>query len=127
MLMGAGVWGDRSLFDVVLEGIAEGVLVADGDCRIHLVNATARRLLDLGETPGGTRLEDVVDYRLTLAVRACLEQGRPVDRELDDGAGDRVLAVRAIPLGSAEHAPPAGVVVVLRDDSRLRHLETVRR
>jgi two-component system phosphate regulon sensor histidine kinase PhoR len=84
-------------------------------------------LLGLPEDVAGRRLEDsVADYRIPLMVSSCLAQGAEVVRELDNPADSRLLVVRALPVGEPE-TPPVEVALLLRDETRLRRLETVRR
>lgn len=118
--------------DPVLEAVAarleEAILVVGADRHLHLANGAARRLLGLADGCVGMRLEDAVaDYRLALMVAASLAAGEEVDRELMDPGEERHVVARAIPVRGADGAVSGQVVIVLRDDSRLRRLETVRR
>ena len=117
--------------DAVLAAVAdrlgEAVMVVGADRRIRLVNGAARTLIGLERDCEGTRLEDAVgDYRLALMVAACIASGEEVDRELSDHEQGRHVLARAIPVGGGPGVSPQ-VVIVLRDESELRRLETVRR
>jgi two-component system, OmpR family, phosphate regulon sensor histidine kinase PhoR len=115
------------LLDAVAERLEEGLLVVGADHRIRFANPAARALLDLPDDAAGLRLEDSVDdYRIPLLIGSCLHGAGEGVRELDDLADARHLVARAVPVGDPPSAPPA-VALLLRDDTRLRRLETVRR
>ena len=107
----------------------EAVLVVDAVTRqLRYANPAAARLLGLTEASGGLRLEEAVhDYRLALMLSACAAAGEEVVRDLGDPAHGRHVVARAIPVLEAQGGSPEVVVIVLRDESRLRRLETVRR
>ena len=76
------------------------------------------------DSPGGAFAPNP---ELEKAVRSARAEGRSVERELVALGSEgerRLLQVLAVPLGEEE---PERVVVVLRDLTRVRHLETVRR
>jgi two-component system, OmpR family, phosphate regulon sensor histidine kinase PhoR len=116
------------LLDAVAQRLEEGLVVLGADHRLRFANPTARVLLRLPEEPEGRRLEDAVqDYRLPLMVSACLGGAGEVVRELDDPAASRHLVVRAVPVAESAAAAPVEVALLVRDETRLRRLETVRR
>jgi two-component system phosphate regulon sensor histidine kinase PhoR len=59
-------------------------------------------------------------------VTSCLGGAGEVVRELDDPAASRHLVVRAVPVGETAEAP-VEVALLVRDETRLRRLERVRR
>jgi two-component system phosphate regulon sensor histidine kinase PhoR len=127
----AGEFGPSALpvrlLDAVAERLEEGLVVVGADHRLLFANPAARTLLGLPEELEGRRLEDAVrDYRLPLMVSACLGGGGEIVRELDDPAASRHLVVHALPIGEVATAP-VEVALLLRDETRLRRLETVRR
>jgi two-component system phosphate regulon sensor histidine kinase PhoR len=64
------------------------------------------------------------DYRIALLVNGAFERHLEVQDELTDVVGEHTVTARAIPLVGQGHLD---VAVVLRDKTRLRQLETVRR
>jgi len=115
------------LLDAVARRLEEGLVVVGADHLLRFANLAARTLLGLPEDVAGRRLEDTVsDYRVPLMVSSCLTQGGEVVRELDDPANARLLVVRALPVGEPG-AAPVEVALLVRDETRLRRLETVRR
>ncbi|HEX6493392.1 MAG TPA: ATP-binding protein [Candidatus Dormibacteraeota bacterium] len=115
------------LLDAVAQRLEEGLVVVGADHRLRFANPAARALLRLPDDLEGRRLEDAVrDYRLPLMVTACLGGAGEVVRDLDDPAASRQLVVRALPVGE-DIAAPAEVALLVRDETRLRRLERVRR
>jgi two-component system, OmpR family, phosphate regulon sensor histidine kinase PhoR len=118
----------EALLAAVADDLAEGLVVVDRDRCVRLVNVAAREILGIDGDGTGKRLDDVVaDYRLCLMVRNCIETGEVMRRELDYTASGHHLVARALPIVSTRATRPAEVALLLRDDSRLRHLEAVRR
>jgi len=104
----------------IIDHVEEGVVLLDGD-RVRWLNPAAQLMFPALEQPVGRLLVEVVrDHRIDgLAVRAResrLEQAVEVELPVSG----RVLQVRAVPLADVE------VALLVRDITRLRHLETVR-
>lgn len=100
--------------DAVLHAVGEGLLVVDGDGRLVVVNAEARRLLGIDgpQRPGLSELDS------DPAVRAVLERGLRTDlRDEPALAGERVLLVNSRSAGAA--AGPGTRVFTLRDRTEL--------
>ncbi|HEY0411496.1 MAG TPA: ATP-binding protein [Candidatus Dormibacteraeota bacterium] len=115
------------LLDAVAQRLEEGLVVVGADHLLRFANPAARLLLGLPDDLEGLRLEDAVrDYRIPLMVSSCLEGAGEVVRELDDPAASRHLVVRAVPVAEAA-GPPVEIALLLRDETRLRRLERVRR
>jgi two-component system, OmpR family, phosphate regulon sensor histidine kinase PhoR len=105
----------------ILEQLAEGVVLVDGDRTVVWLNPAARQMVAAIDQPTGRLLVEVVrDHRLdALAERARASQE---DHALEIAlpVSGRTLHVRAIPL------PEERVALLMQDVSRLRYLETVR-
>ncbi len=114
---------------LVLDSMAEGVLVLDRERRVLAANGAALRLLDAtGPAPGRALLEVARSARLHDAVDRALGGGGPQEEELEHappGAPERVLRLRvsAFP----ESGAPDGAVAVLHDETPLHRLERARR
>lgn len=112
----------------IMESMAEGLLVIDGQGRISLANPAAEGLLGLkkGEASGRTPLEAVRSHDLDELVKAA-------DREKGGASAEitliaprrRILAGTAVALRKTGDAPQ-GTVLVLRDVTELKRLEEVR-
>ena len=99
-----------------------GLVALDPSDRILVASEAARTLLDLPDGCDGHRLADLgVDYRLLRVVDACRHAEAAVEREIDDPG--RVVVVRAFPVPHKR----VSAMVLVRDETRLRRLERVRR
>jgi two-component system phosphate regulon sensor histidine kinase PhoR len=121
-----GRWTDSMrLADVlaeVLEDSDEGLLLVDDRGVIRFASPTALRHLDLPtDSIGKTIAESHGDYRLVRLLTSA--SGRDAVVEAQWSTLDRELAVRA--RGVAD--PGGSVLLWVRDETRIRHLEKMRR
>ena len=104
----------------LVEAMTDGVIAADPRGTIHTCNSTARRLLRVDPTGTLPPLPELFHEKNARALVGAVRDGQAVDqRELR--LDERELAVAGRPL------PDGGALLVLRDISQLRRLETVRR
>ncbi|MEQ1631458.1 MAG: ATP-binding protein [Planctomycetota bacterium] len=112
--------------EAVLAALGDSVVVLDKDDRVIATNAPARELLSLhGGWPPNATLKTLVDWpQLSLALEECrrtsTQQTFEAARE-QDTESKRLLVTITVEL------PHRLAVVVLRDQSRLRQLESHRR
>lgn len=117
-----------SLLEAMTHHLGEALVVVDAGRRLRYANPAARAMLGLPGELNGLRLEDTLaDFRLPVMVRTCLAEGQEVVRELDDASDGRHVIARAVPIRPPGVDAPVEVALLLRDESRLRRLETVRR
>ena len=109
----------RGRVDRVLSSLSEGVVALDDSGRITLMNPAAERLLALDPSLIGT----------AWAEAAGVPELVNLDREEDEtgeiefsGPGGRTLVAETTPLKS-----DGGTVIVFRDETQMRRLESVRR
>ena len=104
----------------VIDHVEEAVLLLSGT-QVRWLNPAARMMFAAHERPVGRPLVEVVrDHRIdALALRA-RESGLEQAAEVELPASARILQVRAVPL------PDGEIVLLARDITRLRYLETVR-
>jgi len=117
---------ERSRLAAVLEHMADGVVIADGDGCVRLINPAARRMLETGERPAlGQPFAQVVrHYRLIELWQQC-RAGEEVPVELVEvGRSGPFVQAIVTPLQDAE---PGSCLLILQDLTRVRQLETVRR
>ncbi|HEY4846141.1 MAG TPA: ATP-binding protein [Candidatus Dormibacteraeota bacterium] len=110
----------RPMLAGVIDHVEDAVLVVSGT-RVRWLNPAARMMFAALEHPVGSPLVEVVrDHRIdALALRAQesrLEQAAEVELPVSG----RLLQVRAVPLQDGD------IVILARDTTRLRYLETVR-
>jgi two-component system phosphate regulon sensor histidine kinase PhoR len=117
--------GLRERFDGVLGGMREGVVALSTDGRVALCNPSAERMLGVPGALLGQRLLSLVrEPALHELLTTRLGTVGPMPREIELAMeGGRILAVRAEPL----HRADLGTLLVLRDLTPIRRLETVRR
>jgi two-component system phosphate regulon sensor histidine kinase PhoR len=133
--------GERSKLSAVLDTMADGVVVADSNGDVTLVNAAAEKMLGLtppssgseggsggGQKTGGavgSRLAGAVwDHDLMRLVKEAIELGEPHYGEVALSASHRTVSAVATPIvqGGAE-----GVLLTLHDLTRRRRIDTTRR
>lgn len=102
----------------LLEELPSAVLLLDGTALVY-ANRAARELFAMPEDAEHVDFADSGYGALLGAVEEAAEVGRPIDLELD--RGDRTFTARASRLG------PDQVVLVIRDITRVRRLDAVRR
>src|SRR5438874_4082777 len=112
--------GLTSLHDTeMLEHMEDGILLVE-QATIRWLNPAARRMFGEANTSIGRPLMDVVhDQRIDALAARAKEGGLEEAAEVEAGSG-RILAIRAVPLMT-------GMTMLLcRDVTRVRYLETVR-
>ncbi len=112
----------------ILASMEEGVMVVDGHHLLRLVNPSFLQLFDvksdpLGQTVLRTLRETAFEEMVTAAFRTGTAQSGEV--MMTTGKPPRHFAVQAVPM--REQTPEPGVVMIVRDISRLKQLEEVRR
>ena len=127
---------------VLLEELDTGVLVLDNQRRIVESNPAAHRMLSAreGSLTGKSLLEATLSYELLNLLASAQKAGTPVQQELRRGSAltARILEVRIFPLelsavGSPSRTAPASAtlpprfLLLLKDITELRRLETIRR
>ena len=112
----------------ILRSMDEGVMVVDSNHVIRFVNPAFKTILAVAEDPvGQTVTRTLQDAAFEEVVSAVLTGGTAQEREVFRNGGRLAqhFAVSAMPLREARGNP--GVVVILRDVTRLRQLEDVRK
>ncbi len=121
-----GLDSERSLLSLVMETMADGVIVLDSDNRIRLINRAAQRLLDadIHAARGSTLAEIVRDHELLELASGSAATGRIQRAEMELLHQRRFLRAIATPI-SAD--PSRGVLLTLQDVTRLRLVQNTRR
>lgn len=112
----------------ILASMEEGVIVVDAQQTLRLVNPSFLRLFDVKTDPlGQTVLRTLREAAFAEVVSAALKTGQAQTEEITTTTSKhpRHFAVHAVPIH--ERPEEAGVVMIVRDFSRLRQLEEVRR
>ena len=118
---------ERARLAAVLASMADGVLIADADGRVLLINAAAARMLRVSaaDSRGRTLIEVLRDHELADLARRGLDRpdGTPA-QVIEVGQPRRYLQAVATRLPDA---PGPRVLLVLQDVSDLRQTEIIRR
>jgi two-component system phosphate regulon sensor histidine kinase PhoR len=122
---------ERGRLTAVMDNMADGVLITDGDGLVRLVNPAATRILGADEeTALGRPFAQVVrDHRIIDLWQRCREQRKEQIEPVEMGLRDVFLQIIVTPLEDAE-IPVTGQIatlVILQDLTPMRRLETVRR
>lgn len=118
----------KNELSTILSSMSEGVIAVDPDLRMIIVNKAAREILGMKEdsVEGHTVYEVLRNPHMQSFVEKLLATRFPAEDELEWDAGDkRILVLRGSIMMDADS--PSGAVVVIRDITRMRKLEDMRR
>ncbi|MEA3339754.1 MAG: ATP-binding protein [Chloroflexota bacterium] len=117
---------ERGRLVAVLDNMANGVVITNGDGRVRLINPAAIRLLGVvEETALGRPLAQVArDYRIIDLWQQCCERNEEQFELVEMSRQGPFLQTIATPL---RDAGPRACLVILQDLTQIRRLETVRR
>jgi two-component system phosphate regulon sensor histidine kinase PhoR len=115
---------ERDRLSAILAGMVEGVLVIDQDGRVIVENPAVATILGTKESVVGRTLDEAVTHAETRAlIQACMrDEVTEIDEITDDRGMSIAIYARPLPQSSS-----GAVVAVLRDQTALRRLMTVRR
>lgn len=115
---------ERQRLSIVLENMADGVLILDADGNVQMINPSAARLLHVStQRVWNVSFPQVArDHRLVEVWRRSQQSDQPEESILE--VDRRVLRIVSTPFGET---PQRGYNVILQDLTQLRRLETVRR
>jgi two-component system phosphate regulon sensor histidine kinase PhoR len=117
---------ERGRLTAVMDNMADGVVITDGDGHVRLINPAAARILEVKEETvmGHSFAEVARDHRIIDLWQRCREECEELIELVDVGRGRPFLQVVVTPLQDAE---PGANLVMLQDLTQVRRLETVRR
>ena len=104
----------------LVEAMTDGVIATDARGVVHTYNAAARRLLRLDPAAAPPPLAELFHEKAARDIVAAVRAGREVEQH------ELRLAERTVVV-TGRLLPDGGSLLVLRDISQLRQLETVRR
>jgi two-component system phosphate regulon sensor histidine kinase PhoR len=114
---------ERDRSQAILESLSDAVLAIDADLALTALNGAALRLLGLGAAPLGSRLIDVIRVPVVLEIVNRAKAGETAHAELVWTGPPRIML-----LATATPQRARGqCVLVLRDVTELRRLESMRR
>jgi len=124
---GAPRAGEAGSLRALLNSMAEGVLLLDGDGRVQLTNQALERMLGLsGDLRGRTVMEALRLHEVKDLASQAAAEGQALGFEFSPpGLDERCLRVNATALRD-EQGQAQGVVLVFHDLTRLKQLEQTR-
>ena len=118
----------------ILASMVEGVLIANSNMQIRLVNERLRHMFSLPKSPmDRTVMEVFRNHIVHQVIREALETGKPQFAELQTEIkdGDRFqlkhFQVTSVSLRSSASELAAGALVIFHDVTQIRSLEAVRK
>ncbi len=119
----------REEMRVIFENMSEGILAVDDSGQILLLNSAAQTLLTLPDSESGNSIDAVSrNADLLDAIRQTTAENSPLEREIRIRQNDnKELLVQAHTVRINQDGEAMGVLVVLRDITRMRQLEIMRR
>jgi two-component system, OmpR family, phosphate regulon sensor histidine kinase PhoR len=120
-----GLSDDHEQFSIVLDHMADGVLITDNLGYVSLINPTAQRLLSTTEDEALTRaFASVVRHHHLIELwQRCRAQGREQVEAVEIGS-DLFLQVVVTPF---QRFGATGYLIILQDLTQVRRLQTMRR
>ncbi len=117
---------ERGTLAAILQNMTDGVLIADGDGLVRMINPAAARLfgVDREQTMGRSLVEVVRNHQVVDLWRLCRQNGELQSTGLEINPERLYMQVIISPL---ESTIPGAVLMVFQDVTRLRRLEIVRR
>src|SRR5438105_3834524 len=108
------------LADEVLDHLEDGIVVLEGGVVSWLNPAATLMFPGVADAAGRPLLEMVREHRINALAAKALQRGQEEAAEVGLSISNRTLYVRAVPLNAG------GLLLLFRDLTRFRHLETVR-
>lgn len=116
---------ERAKLSAVLDQMTDGVMIADSEGRVQLLNPAAGRLFAVDENKAiGRSLVEVLRYHQLVDLWKKARHGQHQSTMLEIGPQHMFLQVLAIPL---KRSLPGSTMMLVQDLTQLRRLETVRR
>ncbi len=116
---------ERATLSAVLNQMTDGVIIANDEGRVELLNPAAERLFQMDEKSGlGRSVVEVLRYHQLVDLWRTAKSGQRESTMLEIGPRHMFLQVIGIPLKTSL---PGSTMILFQDLTQLRRLETVRR
>jgi two-component system phosphate regulon sensor histidine kinase PhoR len=119
----------RNEIEAILSSMSEGVIAVDKDARLISMNRAAARMFDrdISESLNRSILEVIRNTDLHRFVEKAISGKNPTKEDIVlHQNGERILHIHSTPLCFAKEGY-VGILIVMNDVTRLRHLENIRR
>jgi two-component system phosphate regulon sensor histidine kinase PhoR len=115
---------ERARLAAVLDQLTDGVIIADSDGRVLLINPAAARFFDLNQPSTGKSVAEILrHHQLIETWQRARQSGELQAESLELPVSRQYVQLVAI----ADRYSPGGTLILIQDLTRVRHLETVRR
>ncbi len=116
---------ERAMLSAILSQMTDGVLIADSDGRVQLLNRTAEKLFHMTNNAAlGRSVVEVMRHHALVELWEGSQEGEPKAITIEMGVEHKFLQVVGIPLGEAL---PGRTMLLFQDLTQTHRLETVRR
>ncbi len=117
---------ERSKMAAVLSEMTDGVLIADGQGRVQLLNPAAEHMFGVraSEAMGRTLAEVLRQHQMVELWQKCHQSGETQSATIELTGNRLYLQAVATPLGESL---PGSILLLFQNLTRIRQLETVRR
>jgi len=116
---------ERGKLEAVLMNMSDGIIIADSQGIVRLINPAAERIFEVSDNPGQQSLTEVVRHHQIVDLwRKCLINPAQPSAMVEMTAGKHHLQAVATSLGAEMDG---SVLLMIQDLTRVRRLETVRR
>jgi two-component system phosphate regulon sensor histidine kinase PhoR len=118
--------GDKARLAIILDNMADGVIMTDSEGNISLANNAAGKLFEIKNTDVANRhlIEAVRDHEVDEVLKLCLKTGGTQAVQYESGTSKRYLRAIAIPIA---HDELSSVLLLFQDLTELKNLQTTRR
>ena len=117
--------GERAKLSAVLNQMTDGVLIADAEGKVQLLNPAAERLFQIESRKGlGRSVVEVLRYHQLVDLWRMAKTGQRETTMLEIGPQHLFLQVTGMPL---QTSLKGSTLILFQDLTQLRRLETVRR
>jgi two-component system phosphate regulon sensor histidine kinase PhoR len=122
----AAISEDRARLADILDNMADGIIMTDGEGNVRMVNRAVERLLGArrDRMSGRPLIETVHEYELSDFLKRCLETGRTQEVQFESSVLNRFLRAIIMPVANSRSG---GALILLQDLTQLRSLQTMRR
>ncbi|MFT7668280.1 MAG: two-component system phosphate regulon sensor histidine kinase PhoR [Planctomycetota bacterium] len=122
---------DKGEREAILAAMTDGLLALSPEQRVRFINRPACELLGTtAEAAKGAPLWEICrSSELNALLEKCTESTASLNSlgHFATSEGERIVAISAVPMAGVSEGDTGGWVLVLRDETELRHLEAVRR
>lgn len=121
-MMGA-IPSERNRLAAVLSAMADGVVMADAEGNVLMVNTAAERLFDFAEKAaiGHPLIETIPDHEISDTLQSCLKSGQQQAAQIESMG--RLLRVIASPIMDNG---ASGALLIFQDLTEIRRFQTMR-